>query len=90
MPVVGRGDEHGVEVLSLKEPAIVEVAVALADVFRPADAPLIDVRDGEHLDVVGLAALDEAADVAGAHAAAADDGEGNAVVGTRDGRVCRP
>ena len=83
VPVVGGGDEHGVDVIAFEQLAVVHVAVALANVLSARDAALVDIADGQHLDIVLVAALDQAADVAGAHAADADHAHVDAVIGAQ-------
>ena len=84
VPMIRRSDQHGVDVLSFEQPPVIEKALAAADVLRTREAPLINIRYGEYLEVVGVTAFDERAEMAGAHAAAADHGEGDAVVRSED------
>ena len=72
VPVVGRGDDHGVDVLARQHLAIVARGeeVVAADFLGARQAAVVDVADGHQFDagegqrVVG---------VAGAHAAGADE-----------------
>src|SRR5262249_39514818 len=81
--VVRRGDQDGVDVLAVEQVAVVPVALRLADLLGPAEPALVDVADGDDGEVVLVAALDERAQVPGAHAAAADDAEAQLFAGIR-------
>ena len=56
VPVVGRGDQHGVDVVAFEQLAIVEIAFAAADVLGSRETPLIDIANGDDLQIVGLGA----------------------------------
>src|SRR2546426_12838406 len=83
MPVVGRGNEHRVDIFAVEQLAIVHVTVALADTLCPRDPAFVHIADGQHLDVILDATLDQAANMPGAHAADADDAHVDAVVGAK-------
>src|SRR5262249_26395015 len=73
----------GIDFFAVEELAIIQTAVTLADALRAGHASLVHVADGEHADIVLVAAIDERADVASAHAADADDAHVDAVVGAK-------
>jgi hypothetical protein len=83
VPMIGRGDQHGVDIFAIKQLAIVAVALAFRDGLGPRDSAPIDVADRHHIDVVGLGPLDQAGDVTGSLAANANDPHANAAVGTQ-------
>ncbi len=89
MPVVGRGDDDGIDILVLEDLAVVERAFALETFLRDRDALLIDVAGAHDLAGVGLdllgVTLEALGDVKSA-AARADDGDVDAVVGADDAR----
>ena len=86
VPVVGRGDDHGVDVLAGDDLAVVERAVALEVFGSRLLALLVHVADLDDLQaiVVLLAVFGESAGNVGAAAADADDADVNAVVCAKD------
>jgi hypothetical protein len=87
VPMVGRGDDHGVDVLPVQQLSVIEVSLAAADLLGRRETALVDVADADHLDVLRLGALDERPQVAAPHAAHADEGHPDALVGAP--RPCR-
>ena len=85
--MIGRGDEHRIDILAVEDAAVIEMRISSADVLRPGESALVNVGDRHHLDVVRLAALDERVEMARAHAATADDRECDAVIRAGDCRV---
>ena len=81
VPVVGRGDQHGVDIVTLEDFAIVAVTFRLRDRLGPRDSPPINVADGDDLDVVGLGPLHQPGNVTGPLPADADHSHANAIIG---------
>ena len=78
--MVGRGDDHGVDIFAIEQLAIVGVAFApctLAIVIQPL---LINVAHGHAADVVAIGAADQVAHVPRAHAPHADHAKLDAVI----------
>src|SRR5436190_8264414 len=80
VPMVGRGDQYGVNVLSFQQFAIIEIAIPLANIFGASDAALIYIRNCDYADVIFGRALHQAADVAGPLSAATDHADADAVI----------
>ena len=92
VPVVGRGDDHGVDVVVLQDLAIVDLGLLAAGLGLGVLAvAVVDVGHGDDVDELPLLLhLEEVADVGLGAAAWAEDGEVDAVVGAdhlADGRV---
>src|SRR5712692_7696339 len=81
VPMVGRCNQNGVNVFSLEQLAVVQMAISLANVFGAGDPPLIDIGHSHHTDVVFGRTLDKAADMARSLAAAADHSDTDSVIG---------
>ena len=83
VPVVGRGDDHGVHVLQLEELAVVLEPLGVgADLLRgKVEVGLVDVADGDDLSV---ALLEKGVQHLVAAVAHADEAEAHAVVGAED------
>src|SRR5262249_41832794 len=84
VPVVGGRDQDRVHVLVVEHLAVVAVPLDPARLLCPLEPPAIDVADRDDLDIVLLGPFDEPAQVAAAHAATADDGHADAVIGAED------
>src|SRR3954454_24394248 len=74
------GNEDSVDVVALEQAAIISIAFALADLLSAIGPTLIDVAHRGDLDVLGVGFLGQAADVAGAHPADADNADADAVI----------
>src|SRR6185503_9743070 len=80
MPMIGSGDQHRIDIWFFQHAPVIQRARAFAYSNRARQASLVNIRDRHHLDVVRLTALDQAAEVSGAHPTTPDDRETNAVV----------
>src|SRR5690349_14100049 len=85
--MIWRRDEDGIDIFAFQQTAVIHVAFTLADVFGASDSPLINIADGDDLDVLGFGLFDETADMARAHAADTDDADADAIVCAGGARV---
>lgn len=82
VPVIGGGDDDGIDLGAVDDLVVVQVAVALVEFLVLVEAPLVDVADGDNLaGVLFLADPGELAPHVGAAPAAADQADIDAVVG---------
>ena len=80
VPMVRRGDQHGVDVVAIQEVPIIERAVGAADPFCPVQPPLVNIAHRGDLHVIVVGPLHQLSEMAGAHSAAADDAKADAIV----------
>src|SRR5260370_1836724 len=85
-PMWGGANQARINVFSLEQFGVVLLPISFAGLFRPSYPPLIDIRHGHDTDVIFGRAFYQAVDVASSLAAAADDSDADAVVGSKNTR----
>ena len=83
MPVIGRGHDHGVDVLALQQIAVVAVNVGLGagDLGGVFQVPVVGVADGREVDLAAVGTALDVVQVAAAHAADAHVADGQLPIG---------
>jgi hypothetical protein len=85
MPVIGHGDQRGVDFLEVEHLAVIVESFGVGRcLFGLIELHIVDVAQRDYIHVAGL---EEVAHVAAASLAAADESKLNAVVGSQDAGV---
>ena len=86
VPMVGRGDDDGIDVFAFQEVTIIAVGCgALAGgLGGVGQAAFVGVADGRDIHVPTVSAEDHVVKVSAAHAADADHADGESFIGARD------
>ena len=78
--MVGRGNQHCVNIFALQQLSVIQIAIPVADVFGSSDSPLIHIRDRHDTHIVFARTLHQAGNMARPLPSTTDNPDSNSIV----------